>query len=183
MGAPAEFVVLRHLLSHPSDSRYEVARHSGLSQNSVGLVVRRIEADEDWSEKQRLERLRNLKRRPTLREYRFRAPNPRNWHRQYDQPGWISGEVAAAELEKYSLVPERHLVYVKPEHRDAAIRAAFEVFAELAPPREANLMLREADPWLTADDSDPRYVERGQRLLDYAESRHIQILRELDSHA
>lgn len=112
-------------------------------------------------------------------EFRFRAPNPKQWHRQFDRTAWLSGEVAAAEHDGYNLVPERYLVYVDPKDWRHALQSALEIFADVAAPAQANLLIREADPWLNADDEKPFLVEKGQRLLDYASSRHVQILRGL----
>lgn len=180
--APAEFVVVRHLIGHPDDSAYQVAQHCGLAQNSAAAVVKRLRDEEVWAGSQMLERLRSLSRRPVHRNLYFRAPNPRNWLQEFEGPYWISGEWAAAEVDKMNLVPERLLVYVPANDLDSAAKAALSIQAAVAPASRANLILRSADPWLRAGERDD-VAERGQRLLDYVDSRHIQILKELNAAA
>jgi hypothetical protein len=177
VNAPAEFVVLRHLLSHPRDAPTEVARHAKLVESSVRLVLRRLKGEGLSSPGQWFEKLRSGRRRPEWRELRFQLPNPDNWYREFPGPLQISGEVAAAEYDRLSLIPSRHLVYIHVSDQERAIEAVWRAFGLLCPNRErANLVLRISDPWLQPDSDDPRFVERGQRLLDYAESRHIQLL-------
>jgi hypothetical protein len=43
-----------------------------------------------------------------------------------------------------------------------------------APRDNANLVLKAMDPWLYEEPNG--YAERGQRMLDYADSKHIQLL-------
>lgn len=182
MAAPAEFLVLRHRLSHPSESQADLARHTHLDSSTVSRVLKRLDAKRLWTPHQRVEAMRTASRRPTHKTYHFRAPNPDQWNAAYDGPAWLSGEPAAAR-DGYDLVPAKILVYVPPEALPQALRASQEIFAKLAPESRANLILREADPWLRADDEHDDLVERGQRLLDYAESKHIQLLQGLDEVA
>ena len=118
-----------------------------------------------------------LRERPHWTSLHFRIPNPEQWQNRFDGQHWLSGEVAAA-LEGYDLVPERWLTYLLPEDVEAAVEAAKMEYAKMATPAKANLSLRTADPWMFLDpESD--LVERGQRLLDYWNSRHVQLTAEL----
>jgi hypothetical protein len=178
VAAPAEFLVVRHRLSHPSDSAAELSRHVGLDRAVVSRVEARIRKNGLWQENQLLEHMRALSRRPVVKRVHFRAPNPKQWFLEFSGRYWQSGEHVAASLDGMDVVPERFLVYVAPEDFDAAVRAAHDIIARLAPAPEGNLEIRVADPWLR-EGEQPNVAERGQRLLDYAESKHIQLLRGL----
>lgn len=175
MRAPAEFVVLRHLITHPDDEPYTLAKHTGLRVDSVAKVVKRLGPENRHSQEQLLARLRAVPRRPNRRSIHFQAPNPLTWLKQFKEPYLVSGQVAAAEAEKINLVPSSVLAFVPLEHVDAAVQAALDIFASLAPAKGANLHIRVADPWLTNDDADARLAELGQRLLDYDEDPLIQM--------
>lgn len=139
----------------------------------VSVVLRRLEARGLWNEDQLIEHLRHLSERPPRREVGLLVPNPDQWLRACAVPYRLSGEVVAAR-DGIDVVPERFLAYVREEHVDAALRAALDVMGKVAPSRQANLILRIADPWLSDGESDD-VVERGQRVLDYAESPNIQL--------
>ena len=175
--APVEFVVLRHLLTHPGDSTTEMARHTHISPSSASLALARLRAAQPavsgWNRPWLWQRLLAIRRRPTWRTFRFQVPNPDNWltaMRNRRVPFWFSGEVAAAR-EGIAVVPNILHAYVEEEALAAALSAAKESFAKVAS-ANANLVVRVADPWLAFDGDD---VEAGQRLLDYQESRNIQL--------
>lgn len=177
MRAPVEFVITRHLLSDPAASPSRIARRCNLRAPSAARAYNKVRDLTDLREPRLFRHLLDVKECPHWTSLHFRMPNPEQWQNRYDGPRWLSGEVAAA-LEGYDLVPERWLVYLLPEDMDAAVEAAKQEYAKMAPPSKANLTLRTADPWLFLDpDSD--LVERGQRLLDYWNSRHVQLTAEL----
>ncbi len=177
---PASFLVIRRLLSKPDLRPYALAKDLRIPISSAAAVYARLR-EENVAKHPRLllERLRQM-RRPDVQVFTFRAPNPDQWFRAFQHQAWLSGESAAAH-DQLNLVPSRHVVYVQPEHVPDALAAAKAILADYAPrPADANLEIRVADPWLRPDDEEPRLAEKGQRLLDYAESKHIQILLELE---
>lgn len=133
-----------------------------------------------WSDEAMVAHLRGLTARPPRHAVRFRVPNPDQFltaMRKEAVPCWISGEYAAA-AEGFDLVPERCLVYVRAGDLEAALQVVQSSYGKIAGPQQSNLEVRRADDWLYLDP-DQELVERGQRLLDYDESRHIQILKGL----
>lgn len=167
-----ETAVARHLLSHPGESTYALARHLRFPFSTARDARRRLpgEAEDQL--------LAHLRRRPVRHEELFFAhPAPEQWLAlPPPAPLSISGEDAAA-LEGHDLVPHRHLFYVAPEDLTILDRSLRDAGAEPVGPAEANITLRVRDPYLL--DDPPPLVERGQRLLDYLESRNIQLLRGL----
>jgi hypothetical protein len=174
---PVTYVVLRHKMTHPDEGAAAIARHCHLHDHSVRSALKRIQEEGIWQDAEILHKLRSLKEVPPRKAFHFSIPNPDQFLNSVTVPCWISGEFAAAS-EGYDLVPERLLVYVRPEDADAAAKAAQDEFAKVAPHSRANLTIALADPWLYLD-SESDLVERGQRLIDYRDSRHIQILRGL----
>ncbi len=181
MGAPAEFVVIRHILTHPDDTPAEVAKHCSLRDATVRAALKRLlAADLIGHEGMLLDRLRHLPRRIKHRQYTFRAPNADQFLNGLEAPFWLSGEYAAA-MDGYDLVPERAMLYIDADDLPAAVNAAQACYAKIAPASKSNIVVKLADPWLDLNPNT-ELVERGQRLLDYLDSHHIQLLREL-SHA
>ena len=177
--APAEFIVIRHRIAHPHESAYQTAKHTGLSNWTVAQVLHRISQENLVVEEQFVERLRAVIVKPEPKELHFRVPNPANWYRSFREDYLVSGDVTASEIDGFPLVPERHLVYVHERDLPHAVQAAMDSLAEVAPALKANLTLRVADRWLLPDDDHPKAVERGQRLLDYAASRQVQLVKGL----
>lgn len=177
MRAPVLYVVLRHKMTHPDEGAASIARHCRLHDHSVRSALQRIKGEGIWQDAEILHRLQSIKERPPRKAFHFSIPNPHQFLNAVTVPVWISGEFAAAS-EGYDLVPERLLVYVRGEDADAATKDALDEFAKVAPESKANLTIALADPWLHLDPVSD-LVERGQRLIDYRESRHIQILRGL----
>lgn len=184
MGAPVEFVVTRHLLSHPDEGTTDMARHCNLHVGSVSAARRRLQKQDIWRPAQLLAHLQTLSRRPPRRATFFHVPNPDQFIaalRRDQVPFWISGDAAAA-AEGYDLVPEHVIIYIHPEAADPAMAAAIRVYGgKVAASAVSNVEIRVADDWLYLDP-ESELVERGQRLLDYQESKHIQILRDLEAH-
>jgi len=179
VAAPAAFVVIRHLLTHPEDTPAKIAKHCFLHDTTVREAMKRLKnADILGHERLLLQRLRNHPQRIRHRRYAFHAPNPDQFLSALDAPYWLSGEYAAA-LAGFDLVPEQAVVYVAAADLAAATQAAKDVFAKIAPESKANVVVKVADSWLYLDP-DSEIVERGQLLLDYQDSRHLQILKELD---
>lgn len=182
MRAPAAFVVTRHRITHPEEGPAQVAAHTGLHTTTVSRVLKRLREKQIYTDRQRLAHLRSLSERPDPKEVHFEVPNPEQFLQvlegQLEAEVLLGGEDAAVH-DGYNLVPEHHLVYVGPEGWSHAARAAEETLAKVAPRSAANLTVRETDPWLTSDASG-RFVERGQRLLDYQESKHVQLARSLE---
>lgn len=178
---PAEFVVTRHLLSHPNDTAMEVARDCHLDPSVASRVVKRLRTQGFWFPAQLVDHLKSLPERPSRRAVTMRLTNPELWFHAYKGPYMASGEAVAASVDGVDVVPGRFLVYVPREHAQEAVTAGLEVMGKLAPSSEANLEVRVADPWLRPGEQ-PNVVERGQRLLDYAESRQIQLLRVFQEH-
>lgn len=88
----------------------------------------------------------------------------------------ISGEDAAV-IDGWDIVPNRHLIYVDSHILADIVRDAIEDGARLTEPDGANLTIRERDPWLV--DERKTMVERGQRMLDYLQSKNVQFLIQL----
>lgn len=179
MKAPAEFVVLRHLLTHPHEAPYDISKHTGLGADSASKVLKRLEVEGIFEPEQVLARLRSTSRRPSRRSVHFQAPNPLLWLRQFQGPYLVSGQVAAAEQERVNLAPSSLLVFVPEAQIERAMKAALDIFAKVAPAHQANLHLRMADPWLANDDQNEHVAEKGQRLLDYEEDPMIPLARRL----
>lgn len=179
MRAPAEFVVLRHLLTHREETPAQIGKHTGLRIDSALKVLQRLHRDETGTQEQILERARSLALRLRRRDLHFFLPDPKQWLKAYEAPHLVSGELAAAEADHYNLRPAHVLVYVQRDHLGQAARTALDLGADVATRREANLTIRQADPWLTNDDADEHLAEKGQRLLDYAENPQIQLLKGL----
>lgn len=178
MGAPVAFVVGRHLLHHPNEGPAAIARHCHLHPGSVSSALKRL--GDRWRDEELVAHLQGQAAKPRPRRFAFRVPNPDQFLAAARRSGlayWLSGEHAAA-IEGHDIVPERCIVYVRPDDMDDAVGLARSVMGRVAAPRQANVEVRLADEWLYLDPND-ELVERGQRLLDYAESRNIQILRSL----
>ncbi len=124
-----------------------------------------------------LVQLKSVRERPRHQQFAFKAPNPDQFLAAMKAPFWLSGEYAAA-WEGFDLVPEQALIYIRREDAKSISAAAKESFAKVAPASKANVLVRIADPWMNLRP-DEELVERGQRLLDYEESRHLQILKDL----
>lgn len=182
MRAPAEFVVARHLLTHPDDAPAQIRRHTGLRIESASKALRRIREAELWTPGQLVERARSHLVRLPRREFHFYVPDPKQWLKAFRGDYLVSGELAAAEADRYNLRPSHVLVYVQPGSLTEAAQVALDLGADVAKRAGANLTLREADPWLVNDDADEHLAEKGQRLLDYAESPQIQLVRGLGQH-
>lgn len=180
--APAEFVVTRHLITHPDDAPSQIAEHTGLHATTVSRVLKRLQEDRIYTDEQRLVHLRSLAERPEHKEIDFEVPNPDQFIQMLEQDsevGVLLGGEDAAVHDGYNLVPEHHLVYIDPGDWAEVAAAAEETLAKLAPRSGSNLTVREMDPWLTSEQTGT-FVERGQRLLDYQESKHVQLARSLD---
>ncbi len=175
MRAPAEFLVTRHLITHPDDGPSDIARHERIHVPTASNALTRIRNKHDlWTEAQLLAHLRTLAERPKWRTHGLRLPNPQRWVDNYAGRHLISGEPAAV-LDGFDLIPERHLVYIEADAVDQALQFALDEGGALAPRNQANLIVRTMDPWLYEEPEG--YAERGQRLLDYADSKHVQLLR------
>jgi hypothetical protein len=174
--APAEFVVLRHLLTHPEDAPADLHRHCHLHLKTASLVLKRLRDQDVWTEDQIVARLRTLSERPRWRTLGFEAPNPPQWLRAHKGTHWTSGDYAAAK-EGVPIVPERLIAWVPAIELLHAQRAADDVLAKPVRAHAANLVLRIADRWLGADPTHPDLVERGQRIWDYDEFPNLQVLR------
>lgn len=177
MRTPVEFVVTRRLLSEPAATPSDIARHGNVRLTSAARAYRKVRDLTGLRPSLLFHHLLELKERPHWPTLHFHIPDPEQWQNRYQGARWFSGEVAAA-LEGYDLVPERWHVYLPPDDVPGAVVAAKQEFARVAKASDANLVLCTADPWLHLDpDSD--LVERGQRLLDYWNSRHIRLTAEL----
>lgn len=176
MHAPVEFVVARHLLTHPEDAASDMARHCHLHRASASRAQKRLRKRNLLTAEQQVLYALQLPHKPAWKTYTFRVPNPDLWLRGLRAPAWLSGEAAAA-IEGMDLVPSQVLAYVQADALPAALEAAKRAFAKVSSERDANLLIRVADPWLHLDP-DERLVERGQRLLDYAVSLNVQFAKE-----
>lgn len=166
-----EAAIARHLLSHPGESTYRLARHLGFPFSTAHGARGRVEA-------KGVAFLDFLRAHPIRhKELVVDHPAPARWLAgPPPAPLSISGEDAAA-LEGYDLVPHRHLFYVAEEDLNLLYWSLREQGGEPVGPGEGNVTLRVRDPYLM--DDPPPLVERGQRLLDYLESRNIHLLRGL----
>lgn len=178
MRAPVEFIVTRHRITHPEEGPSDMARHTGLHLSSVSRALKRLKQENLLTEDQHLAHLRTLAERPRHKELNLYVPNPGQFLEEMQHPFLLSGEDAAVH-DGYDLIPERHLLYIEPDGWDAVGETVQEVLGRVAPRSKANLTVREQDPWLIADESG-RFVERGQRSLDYQENKHVQLARSLD---
>jgi hypothetical protein len=149
-----------------------------LDPSVASKVVKRLrEARSFWTEQELFRHLKSIPERPHWKGVTMRLTNPELWFRAYHGPFMASGEAVAATVDGIDVVPGRFLVYVPSfEHMHQAVKAGLDVMGKLSPSSESNLEIRVADRWLRAGEQ-PDVVERGQRLLDYDESRQIQLLR------
>lgn len=164
--------VARHLLSHPGETTYRLARHLRLPFSTAHDARRRVEADAGG------DLLAFLRARPIRhRELCIAHPAPERWLAgPPPAPMSIGGEDAAA-VEGYGLVPQRHVFYVAEEDLNHLYWSLRDSGGEPVGPSEGNVLLRVRDAFLI--DDPPPLVERGQRLLDYLESRNIHLVRRL----
>lgn len=177
MRAPVEFLVTRQLLTESQAGPAEISRRCHLRASSVARAYHKVREITDLHDHRLFRHLLELKERPHWSNLHFYMPDPRQWQNRYKGSRWLSGEVAAA-LEGYNLVPERWLVYLLPDDLDEAVEAAKTEYAKVAPPGKANLTFRNTDPWMDLP-TDSDLIQRGQRLLDYWASRHVQLTAEL----
>jgi hypothetical protein len=175
--APVEFVVCRHLLSHPEESPAAIAKHCNLLLPSAARSYHRIQAMTQLQREPLFRHMLSLSERPPRREIYFQMPNPELWANRFKGQKWLSGEAAAAR-DGYPLVPQRLLYYVPADQIQKAAEDAIASYGKLSGGKEWNLALRAADPWLS-EDEDTGLVEYGQRRLDYWESPHVQLARDL----
>lgn len=177
MRTPAEFVVTRHLLSNLEATPSTIAKNCNIRLTSATRAFNKVRDLTGLRESLLFRHLLDIRERPRWQSLYFHIPNPEQWMQKFQKPRWLSGEVAAA-MEDYDLVPERWLVYIDPADVEEAVAIARSEYAKVAKPADANLVFRGADDWLHLDpESD--LVERGQRLLDYWSSRHVQLTAEL----
>lgn len=176
MHAPVSFVVARHLLTHPADGPADLSRHCHLERSSATKALARLRKDAVETEAQLMAHLIRRNTVPHWSSFTFRLPNPDNWLQAVTVDHWLTGEAAAA-AEGMDLIPSRIETYVRREDMEDAMRTAKQVFAKAAAPRDANLILRVADPWMYLEADEP-LVERGQRLFDYARSKNVQFAKE-----
>lgn len=167
--------VARHLLSHPDESSYAAAKHLSIPTASATRAVNWLERNGVSAE---AERLRFLIANPIpSKQFHFRVPDAAAWLAAPPAPLSVSGEDAAA-VEGLDLIPHRHLLYVAPKDLERTVESLRAADADFADPDVANVTLRVRDPWLM--DEPAPLVERGQRLLDYRESRHPVVARSVD---
>lgn len=172
---PTDAVLARHWLSHPGESAYQAARHVGMEPRTVQKAAERLR-DRVGLEPAAL--LRYLREHPirSPKTLTLRHPAVDRWLQKTPHPFLLSGEDAAL-LDGWDLVPSQHLVYVDAETLAPLVHDALDAGARLAGPEASNLVVRQRDPWLV--DEDRVLAERGQRLLDYLESRNVQFLIQL----
>jgi len=167
-------VLVRHLLTHPEDSAYIAAKHMGLPIRTVQLAAKRIK------ERIGLEHdflLKFLLINPILhKRIELKHPNPNIWLRKPPADISISGEDAAAVL-GWDIVPNRHMFYVNEKDLEIIIKSLLDSGGRLSGKEQANITLCVRDDWLI-DDPAP-LVERGQRLIDYTESKNLQLLKNI----
>lgn len=178
MNAPAEYVVCRHLASHPYESVSQLVDHVKLHYSVVRAAKQRLGQQHLVEPSDLVQHALRLARQPQHEERSFYLPNPDNWFRSFHRPYLESGERVAADVDGLNLIPEHFLVYVAPEDANAAYRSAIENFGKLASARQANLLIRVADPWLESDGDKP-IVELGQRLIDYEKNPNIRLARRI----
>lgn len=189
---PTTFVVGRHLLTHPEDGVAEIVRHTtpihepefALEKGSVSRARRRLLDLTDGDVGLLLDRVVGLVERPRHKEVHLRVADPVRIHQAWDSRApakhWWSGELAAAELDDVPLMPARVLVYVRPQDLNRSTRFTIdEYYGRLTERAQGNFTIRTRDPWLYSDLSEGGgyYVEKGQRLIDYRESRNVHLLK------
>lgn len=103
----------------------------------------------------------------------LRHPNAERWLKRTRFHFLLSGEDAAV-IDGWDIVPNRHLIYVDSNVLVEIVRDALDDGARLTESDGANVTIRQRDPWLV--DEQRTLVERGQRMLDYAESKNVQFL-------
>jgi hypothetical protein len=164
-----ESAIARHLLSHPDDTTYRLARHLRLPFSTARDARKRVESQAGGN------LLAFLRRHPVRHRELFIAhPDPARWlGGPPPAPFSISGEDAAA-IEGYDLVPHRHVFYVAEEDLNQLHGSLRETGGEPVGPDEANVILRVRDAYLI-DDPAP-LVEKGQRLVDYLESKNPHLI-------
>jgi hypothetical protein len=164
-------LVSRHRITHPTDSAYKISRHIKLPLRTTQLATKRIR-ERVGIEKEKL--LEFLIQNPIPhKRFEFFHPNPNVWLRRPPVQISYSGEDAAAVL-GWNLIPNRHILYVAEKDLDILLKDLLDNGGRLSGDNESNLSIRLRDKWMI-DDPSP-LVERGQRLVDYRESKNIQIL-------
>lgn len=172
--SPAQFVVARHLVSHPEDAPGDIAAHCHLLVQSAARAYKRVFDQTQLQPGLLLETMRAAGEKPTWRTFRYWVPNPGHWPKAAKVQAWLSGEHAAETVDGLDLVSSRRIYYIRPDDLPAAMQAASDIFAKCASARQANLALRVADPWM---DLTGQVAERGQRWYDYASSSNLQLAR------
>ncbi len=176
MGEPSitDRLLARHWLTHPEESAYAAAKHLGLSPRTVQVAAQRLRKRVGTSRGQLLQFL--VAHPIPQKSVALRHPNPETWLRKPPVPVSLGGEDAAAVL-GWDLVPNRHTYYVSPEDFEITVKSLLDNGARLTDADGANVTIRVRDEWLL--DEPAPLVERGQRLLDYATSKNIQLLMQL----
>ncbi len=189
---PISFIVGRHLLTHPEDGVADIVRHTTpaddsdlrLDKGSVSHARRRLLDTTNGEPTLLLKTILSLPERPRYKEVNLHVADAvrihEAWHSRMPAPHWWSGELAAAELDGVPLMPARVLVYVRTEDLDVCARFTIdEYYGRLAQRSDSNFTIRTRDPWLYSDvaESGGYYAEKGQRLIDYRESKNVHLLR------
>lgn len=189
---PTSFIVGRHLLTHPEDGVADIVRHTtprerpemGLDKGSVSKARRRLLDATNGEPTLLLKTILSLPERPRHKEVNLHVADAirihEAWHSRMPTPHWWSGELAAAELDGVPLMPAHVLVYVRGEDLDHCARFTIEeYYGRLAQKSDSNFTIRARDPWLYSDvaESGGYYVEKGQRLIDYRESKNVHLLK------
>jgi len=168
-------LLARHWISHPEDSAYEAAKHMRLPLRTVQLAAARLRNRIGTGQDQLLDFL--MKNPIEHKSIRVRHPNPNIWLRKPPVMISLSGEDAAA-VNGWDIVPNRHTFYVEEKDLGLALKSLLDSGGRLSEKEDQNIILKVRDKWLM--DEPAPLVERGQRLIDYQESRNIQLLAGLE---
>ena len=168
-------LLVRHWLTHPEESAYEAAKHMNLSKRTVQFAAKRIKARTGIQRERLLEFL--CENPIAHKNIGFYHPNPNVWLRHPPVPVSLSGEDAAAVM-GWDIVPNRHIFYIEATEVNTIVKSLLGSGGRLAEDMDQNISLRLRDKWMI--DEPVPLVERGQRLVDYKESKNIQLLAGLE---
>lgn len=169
-------LLARHWLTHPEEAAYTAAQHlGGIERRTVQNAAERLRTRVGTDEPSLIRYLR-AHPIPARKTISFRHPAADRWLKDTNIHHLLSGEDAAL-VDGWDLVPHRHMVYVEWDDLQPAVDDVLDTGGRVADPADANLTLRVGDEWLYEEPKN--FVERGQRILDYLDSKNVQFLIQL----
>ncbi|MFA5860396.1 MAG: hypothetical protein WDA16_01750 [Candidatus Thermoplasmatota archaeon] len=170
-----DILLARHWLTHPGEAAYSAAAHMGIERRTIQDAADRLRERVGTDEPSLIRFLRENPI-PQRKMITFRHPAPKRWLRETPIHHLLSGEDAAV-IDGWDLVPHRHMAYIDLDDVQRAVDEILDTGGRVADAEDANLTLRVGDEWLYEEPK--RFVERGQRIIDYLSSKNVQFLLQL----